>query len=479
MDVDLRELERRVKRDPSDENARLSLGLALFRAGKETEAREAVRPDSREGYSALARAALGEPALGPLLDVAHEWRSSGGDPGCTRWSKALPVTRPRTAWRRRIEGAHAALALSVDRGRAFVLVQAPGKTMELVALSVISGETLWRFPLGKGPAAAPAACNGVVYEAGLARSVETGHLHVTHALTGSSGKKIWDWDFGLRDARLHGAVTLSGNRMFLPISNTSRGSSRAPDPNEHVAFLFAMDTETRGRAWDHICWNVGSEVACFGESVFVPVYEAPLPRGDRLACLAATDGRRLWSANGTSDRNCAASSAVVSAGAGRVTCRELSGAERWSTQGGSETSLCFDGARVLIGRANGFIVRDAERGREISSWQTTESPLPYLPKGTVQAPPCLRSAVCAQDLAYLASPLSPSISAFDVRTGRLAWRHKIEDMLVPEEGPRLRWPTVEAGEADLGPLHLAPLPGMIFGITLSGYAFLIEESPSS
>ncbi|HZV01948.1 MAG TPA: tetratricopeptide repeat protein, partial [Planctomycetota bacterium] len=121
MDERIRDLERRAAADPSDDEARLALALQLVRSGNVEGASEKVDPASAAGYRLLVERAAREPSLLPLLDRAPEWRSSGGDAGCTRWSKAAPVTTPRTLWRRRIEGVHAALGVAVDRGSAYVV----------------------------------------------------------------------------------------------------------------------------------------------------------------------------------------------------------------------------------------------------------------------------------------------------------------------------------------------------------------------
>jgi len=469
VDEGLRELERRVQRDPSDEGARLSLALALFRAGKDTEARAAVRADSREGYSALARAVLDDPQVGPLLDQAPEWRSSGGDEGCTRWSKARPVLRPRTAWRRRIEGVHAALALSIDRGRAFVLAQVPGRKMELVCLSPLTGETLWRFPLGQGPAGAPASRGGSVHV--TSRDWELGGIS-TFALRESNGEIEWKWAWPAPPGEpcFPGAANVAGDSLLQPLVASSRGSSKVRESLD--ARLQCLDLRGNPR-WSHTFWNTGLEVAATPRSAFILDRGAG---GDRLLRVRLDGSLDRESLADGGDRIACSGRYLVAAGHGLVVCHEdAPAATGWSTQGALETSLAFDGERVLIGRANSFTVRDKESGREISTWQTAEGPLPYAPKGTAQAPPCLRSAVCAGDLAYVASPLAPSISAYDVTRGSRVWTHTIPDLLVPEEGPRLTWPIAEIAPPDRGPLHLAPLPGMIFGITLSGYAFLIED----
>lgn len=454
--------------------------MLLVRSGELERALEMLAPRTARGYGFLLERAAREPALLALLDRAPEWRSSGGDAGCTRWSSAEPVRTPRTVWRRRIDDVHGAFALAVDRGRAFVAALGPRGT-ELVALSVKSGDVLWRFPLGNGIPAAPLAREGRVYIA--AREEATLR---TWALT-ADGAEIWRTENDADRNSYPGALNLHGGTLVLPVAPTWRGVSRAPDDAQR-AFLFECDAETGRDFRRHGLQQVFLEVATRRGVLYVAATsvgsgfttvltrsaEAPLT----VHVPRSTSMPHFMAAPGGDDPE---SGSLVTAMGGelRILRNEV---DFSSSVGGAITSLAVASDRLVVGRGAEFAVRDTSKGETLASWSTSESPLLYLPRvrshpilGTGPVPlPCPRSAVCAGDLCYLASPLSPSISAYDVKTGTVAWRHAIEGLLVPEEGPRFTWPVSEVAPPDRGPLHLAPLPGRLLGITLSGYAFLIE-----
>jgi hypothetical protein len=464
VDERIRDLERRAAADPSDDEARLALAVSLVRSGAVEKASEAVDPASAAGYRLLVERAAREPSLLPLLDRAPEWRSSGGDAGCSRWSKAAPVTRPRTIWRRRIEGVHAALGVAVDRGVAYVVTRGP-RGNELVALAVLGGETLWRHDLAPGPPAAPLAREGRVYASAI------GSVTIVIDVLTAQGDRVWHESLPVEDAAIPGAINATADSLVLPLTTTWRGSSRVPDGRLRACVLW-FDLR-RGAPRGPAPWEqVFAETAVLGEDWFYAtdfvtgpgtvIREGPGMRPDRLATVCTIDGAPQFLA--------LAQGRLAMAVAGTLRVRA---ADEWSSIGGNITSLALDERRVLVGRGAEFSVRDARTGETLSSWSTHESPLPYRPRGVAHAPPAPRSAVCAGDLCYTASPLSPSLSAFDVRTGQPVWRHEIDGILIPEEGPRYTWPVAEVGPPDRGPLYLAPLPGLIFGITLSGYAFLV------
>jgi len=464
VDERIRDLERRAAADPSDDEARLALAVSLVRSGAVEKASEAVDPASAAGYRLLVERAAREPLLLPLLDRAPEWRSSGGDAGCTRWSKAAPVTTPRTLWRRRIEGVHGALGVAVDRGVAYAVTIGPAG-IELLAISVLTGTTLWRFGLGNGPVAAPLARAGRIYVSSMDGSRVT-----SHALSARS-ETLWRRSWSMDTAAIPGSVNATPQFMVLPLATTWRGSSRLPD-GRHRAFVQWADLRDGSLLAPLPCEQVFAEAVVQGEEClhaenFVTgpgavVREGPPTRSHGLSTECALDGAPQFLA--------LAHERLAMAVGGTLRVRSEN---EWSSIGGNITSLAIDDRRVLVGRGAEFSVRDARTGATTSSWSTHESPLPYRPRGVAHAPPAPRSAVCAGDLCYTATPLSPSLSAFDVRTGQPVWRHEIDGILIPEEGPRFTWPVAEVGPPDRGPLYLAPLPGLIFGITLSGYAFLV------
>lgn len=473
QDDRLRELERRLAADPGDEEARLALAVLQLRAGGREAARATIEPSGAEGYRLLCEHGARDPLLLALLDEAPEWRSSGGDPGCSRWSSAAAVTAPVTAWRRRVEDIHAALAVAVDRGRAFVVTLGP-RGAELVVLSVFTGETLWRFALGDGAPSAPLAREGWVY---AAIATEAGLR--TFALT-ADGAVVWRAEDPCTPGALPGALNLSGGELVLPVATSWRGSSRIPD-GARRAFVIARDASTGRSSWHLPAEQVFSETPSAGGVLYAATdfvtgagtllscthgrAESSAPLGGAPSFIVARDGALATATSGTVN---------VDPGPGRGAVAGRPGSSPgWSTIGGSVTSLAFDGRRVVVGRGADFAVKDAARGATLASFFTHESPLPYRPRGVAHPPPAPRSAVCAGDACYLASPLAPSLAAFSVRTGAALWRHEVEGLLVPEEGPRFTWPTSEVGPPDRGPLHLAPLPGRLLSVTLSGYAFLI------
>jgi hypothetical protein len=468
VDESLRELERRTAADPSDEESRLALACALVRSGNLDAAAERLRPSSGAGYGLLLDRAGRDPAFLALLDRAPEWRSSGGDPGCTRWSRAEPVLAPRTAWRRRIEAVHGALALAVDRGRAFVVTVGPRGT-ELVALSVLDGRTLWRRSLGNGPPAAPLAREGRVSVA-----VREGTTLEMAELEGASGEPVWQTRVEVGKNCFPGALNQHGSALFLPVPTSWRFSSRVPDGRERQAFLVTLEAATGNEPEQIPMQQIFSECPVDGPRLYSAEDFATVP-----GRLKACNDRRAWEdlgpLEGTPQFLAAAGDVFALATGGTLRMRSLQ-RETWSSIGGTITSLALDGRRVLVGRGAEFSVRDLASNVAVASWLTHESPLPYRPRGVSHAPPAPLSAVAAGDLAYLASPLAPSLSAYDARTGACAWRHEIEGLLVPEEGPRFTWPVAEMGPPDRGPLQLAPLPGRVLGITLSGYVFLVESA---
>jgi outer membrane protein assembly factor BamB len=488
LDRRLRELERRCAADPSDTAARLALALALLRAGRLEAAHASVPAHTGEGFRALVAGFASEPGLAPLLDGAPAWATSGGDPGCSRWSRAEAVLRPRTAWWRRIEGVQGALAVASDRGRAFVLaLTASGP--ELVALSVLTGETLWRARLGRGPAAAPAARGGVVFaachdEGAFPPPPRSGGgqgwgLRV-RAFDGATGTVKWETVEPAEGPLVPGALNFAAStrELIVPVASTARGSSTVPDART-AAFILVLDEETGAGRGAHEHEQVSSEVAA-RDGAFLAGIDFARRAGEIGRFSGGRGpGRPVLTLDGAPSFLAFAGRRFAVAVGGRLTVKEeLEGDSEWSTQGGAITSLALDPSRVLVGRGMEFAVRDVKTGASLAAWQTAESPLPFAPRGTAQAPPSPRSAVVASDTAYLASPLFPSVSAFAVASGEPRWRHALEGLLVPEDGPRFSWPTAELGPPDRGPLHLVPLPGLLLGITLSGYAFLIEDSRS-
>lgn len=477
-DQELRELERRAALEPSDARARVAYGLGLVRHGRTGEALAFLDAGSRLGYGALL-AAASEPGAGLLLDAAPEWRGSGGDAGLSRWSVGEPVRSPRLGWRRRLDGVHACLGVAVDRGRAFALVLAPGGRPELLAFSVATGATLWRATLGSGPAAAPCARGGRVFAAYLHREGGSEVLR-TVSLDGATGLRRWeseerDLEVPAPGRLVPGALGLLGSTLVLPVAASARGASSLAEVSRRSAFVRAADDGTGAVRWLLRRQQVGSEVALLGEHAFIAVDQS---RGEaRVLRLGLERGDEQGDIRGDAGLLAAAGTGLAFAGRGVLSVRDLeTGAERGSSQGGAETSLAFDGARVLLGRGRNFVVRDAASWEVRATWETGESPIPYAPRGVAQAPPAPRSAVVARDLAYLASPLAPTVSAWSVATGEPAWRLEVEGLLPPEDGPRLTWPILEVPPVDRGPLFLAPLPGRVLGVTLSGYVFLVEEA---
>jgi polyvinyl alcohol dehydrogenase (cytochrome) len=184
------------------------------------------------GTPAPRESAGGETSLCPTTPFADSeagprWNGWGADPENTRYQKdagltAEDVPKLKLKWAFGFPGATSAYSQpAVAGGRLFV----GSATGVVYALDAKTGCAHWSFT---APAGVRTAINvGPVTGAGAARqAVFFGDLSATvHALDAATGAPLWSRKLDEHDAaRITGAPTLYGGRLYVPVSSWEEGS---------------------------------------------------------------------------------------------------------------------------------------------------------------------------------------------------------------------------------------------------------------